>query len=178
VLTPALVFLALGACRLRTVGGHEVGGTGTALAEAGVGADTGPGDGALGDLDVAVVHSVDGIWLDVEGGPASDYFFGIAGDGYTGEDCIPGNADARESRGFDKCHHAHAHGGRWSALDLSNPQERTLYAEDFDDLYTVFGPNTNADALTFILASYEHSADCWTWGARPGYYFDYGCEEW
>jgi hypothetical protein len=107
----------------------------------------------------------------VEFGP---YFFGLAetgnggGDGWDGEDCIPGVNDD-----YDICHPV-GEDGRLTLTSI-HPDEGGSIA-DLEEGVTTLMSGPRAAGITYVLVRLSEDENCWTWGHDPQHYVEeLGC---
>jgi hypothetical protein len=107
----------------------------------------------------------------VEFGP---YAFGLAetgnggGDGWDGEDCIPGVNDD-----YDICHPI-AEDGKLTLTSIHPDQGGSI--DDLEEGVSTLMDEPRADGITYVLLRQTEDDNCWTFGHNPQHYIDeLGC---
>lgn len=134
------------------------------------GADGGSDGGGDDSLYVTCDWDAASITIDIGGGDAAGYDFGMAetnGDTYawTGEDCGYVGYTTQSGVYYDYCHDLSATGGR--LVTGSFPDEAS-FAKLVEGVETVFDGSQEISYYMYEVAS----GTCWTWGDDTSYFFD------
>jgi len=153
------------------------GGEGGAGGEGGGGAVGGAGGSAEPPAANATAEWTDSKTLVVtvtEAVAFGPYAFGMAetgnggGDGWDGEDCIPGVNDD-----YDICHPVDEDGKL--TLTSIHPEEGGSL-DDLEEGATTLMNKPRAAGITYVLLRQTDDDNCWTWGHNPQHYIDeLGC---
>ena len=102
------------------------------------------------------------------------YGFGFAetgnggGDGWDGEDCIPGVEDD-----YDLCHDV-PEAGVLTLISVHPDEGGTI--DDLVEGSTTLMNGPRGAGLTYVLIRFTDDSNCWTWGHSPQHYIDaLGC---